>query len=147
MFYRNWEIADFRYLSGAPPLKYLSPTLYKNIFAIKITCPNARATWKFGGWVNIFGLGSNFPGAEGLVVQQIKLNLNSPLLVQPPTDFDYYRIEIDFPRWFFAAEVIVWQTNYESSIEKESANQLAEVAVNLENIKIDLSKMINPFNR
>lgn len=58
--------------------------------------------------MNIFALGSNFPVSNGLVIQQEKLWLNVAVLVQP-LDSDYYRIEIDFPRWFSAVEVIVWQ--------------------------------------
>lgn len=137
MAYKNWEIADFKYLSDTVPLKYLSPTFYKGIFAIKVTCPVARSTWRFAGWVNILALGSNFPGNEGLVIQQEKLNLNSPLLIQPPNS-DYYRIEIDFPRWFSSAEVIIWQA------EKDGISELEiDLKLNQINFQLIMDKLNN----
>lgn len=149
MTYKDWAVADFRSLSGSPPLKYESPTLNGRGFAIKITNSQARNTWRFAGWLNLLSLENFFE--SGLVIRQQKLTLNSIYLIHG-SDNDYHKLNIDFPRWFNVAEVVVWQANTSDATEAIAAiasgeKTLNQVEIDLEKIKIDLSTMINPFNR
>lgn len=128
MGYTNWRIADFKYLVKADnlPLKYLSPILYAGVFATKVTSALARPTWKFGGSINVLGLGSNFPGEGGLLIDRLSLPINKPLLVNPSEKFEYYQVEIDLPRWFPNAEIIIWQADSDEISSSEIDLKLSQ---------------------
>jgi hypothetical protein len=123
-FYADWEIADFCYISGNPPLYYSSPIFRRNIFVIKIINPLAKPTWKFAGWVELITIGHNLSSVQEIIVKQDKLLLGKSLFLEGNLGAEHHKIDISFPRWFTCAEITIWQSEEEAAKIDFKLNQI-----------------------